>query len=283
MVRQEIWGYLLTHYAISALICTAATAAGIDPDRVKFKRTVRIARRRAADPAFSPEHARAILAQVKADITKKKHLNPGAATAPTPASSSAAATTSTASRNPATPVPATTGRPRSSSPTRAAPKQHDQHKLNGIGLWPRRCAPARDLPGPINFHPEGGRYHLDGHRKCGIRFEPSQTNAHSGICPGCGKQHDWRAAPRIRTGRPAAGPAAGMDAGFLNRKSPLPEIIGEISGSGPKSKKVIAEVDRSSPPSARSCTSCVRPAWATSAGPVAACSGRRSPGCGAAK
>jgi hypothetical protein len=54
MVKQEIWGYLLTHYAISALICTAATNAGIDPDRVKFKRTVRIIRRRAAGPAFSP-------------------------------------------------------------------------------------------------------------------------------------------------------------------------------------------------------------------------------------
>jgi hypothetical protein len=54
MVKQEIWGYLLTHYAISALICAAATAAGADPDRVKFKRTVRIIRRRAADPAFSP-------------------------------------------------------------------------------------------------------------------------------------------------------------------------------------------------------------------------------------
>jgi hypothetical protein len=33
---------LLTHYAISALICKAATEAGTDPDRVKFKRTVRI-------------------------------------------------------------------------------------------------------------------------------------------------------------------------------------------------------------------------------------------------
>jgi hypothetical protein len=54
MVRQEIYGYLLTHYAISALICKAATEAGIDPDRVKFKRTVRILRRRVADPAFSP-------------------------------------------------------------------------------------------------------------------------------------------------------------------------------------------------------------------------------------
>jgi hypothetical protein len=54
MVRQEIYGYLLTHYAISALTCRAATGAGIDPDRVKFKRTVRIVRRRVADPAFPP-------------------------------------------------------------------------------------------------------------------------------------------------------------------------------------------------------------------------------------
>jgi hypothetical protein len=53
MVQQEIWGYLLTHYAISALTCTAATAAGIDPDRVKFKRTVRVIRR-AVGPAFPP-------------------------------------------------------------------------------------------------------------------------------------------------------------------------------------------------------------------------------------
>ncbi len=54
MVRQEIYGYLLTHYAISALICKAATEADIDPDRVKFLRTVRIIRRRAAGPAFPP-------------------------------------------------------------------------------------------------------------------------------------------------------------------------------------------------------------------------------------
>lgn len=53
MVRQEIWGYFLTHYAVTALICTAATNAGLDPDRVKFKRAIRIIRR-ADDPAFSP-------------------------------------------------------------------------------------------------------------------------------------------------------------------------------------------------------------------------------------
>ena len=55
MVRQEIYGYLLTHHALSALICRAATEADIDPDRVKFTRTVRVVRRRFAGPlAFSP-------------------------------------------------------------------------------------------------------------------------------------------------------------------------------------------------------------------------------------
>ena len=74
MVRQEIWGYLLTHYAISTLTCAAATAAGIDPDRVKFKRTVRVIRR-AVGPAFPPYRAHAILARVMADITTRKNLN----------------------------------------------------------------------------------------------------------------------------------------------------------------------------------------------------------------
>ena len=53
MVRQEIYGYLLAHHAISAVICQAATEADIDPDRVSFTRTVRIIRR-ATGPAFPP-------------------------------------------------------------------------------------------------------------------------------------------------------------------------------------------------------------------------------------
>jgi hypothetical protein len=54
MVRQEIYGYLLAHHAISALICRAATEADIDPDRVKFTRTVRIVRRAIGPAAFPP-------------------------------------------------------------------------------------------------------------------------------------------------------------------------------------------------------------------------------------
>jgi hypothetical protein len=77
MVRQEIYGYLLTHYAVAALICRAATEADIDPDRIKFKRTVRILRRRATDPAaFSPQHQQRTLTALIADITAKRNLNP---------------------------------------------------------------------------------------------------------------------------------------------------------------------------------------------------------------
>jgi hypothetical protein len=54
MVRQEIYGYLLAHRAISALICQAAAEADIDPDRVKFTRTVRIIRQAIAPAAFPP-------------------------------------------------------------------------------------------------------------------------------------------------------------------------------------------------------------------------------------
>src|SRR5215469_15128870 len=100
------------------------------------------------------------------------------------------------------------------------------------------------LTGTINFHPEGGRYHLDGHRKCGIRFEPGQTDAHSGICPGCGKPLTIGVLHRVSelADRPPGQRPAGA-AGFLNLVS-LPEIVGEIRGSGPKGKAVIAEVDR---------------------------------------
>ena len=55
MVRQEIYGYLLTHYALTTLISDAATAADIDPDRVSFTRTVRVVRREiAARPTTFP-------------------------------------------------------------------------------------------------------------------------------------------------------------------------------------------------------------------------------------
>ena len=54
LVYAEIYGYLLVHYAISALIGRAATNAAIDPDRVSYTRTLRLARRAATGTAAFP-------------------------------------------------------------------------------------------------------------------------------------------------------------------------------------------------------------------------------------
>jgi hypothetical protein len=76
MVRQEIYGYLLAHRAISALICQAATEAGVDPDRIKFTRPVRIIRQAIAPAAFPPEPPDKTRTVIMAGITRKRNLNP---------------------------------------------------------------------------------------------------------------------------------------------------------------------------------------------------------------
>jgi hypothetical protein len=55
LVHQEIWAWLLVHYAHSVLASRAAEAADLDPDRISFTRVLRIARRTATGTAgFSP-------------------------------------------------------------------------------------------------------------------------------------------------------------------------------------------------------------------------------------
>lgn len=54
-VQQEVYGFLLVHYAIRSLMHQAALDGGIDPDRVSFTRTLRLARRQVpAQAALSP-------------------------------------------------------------------------------------------------------------------------------------------------------------------------------------------------------------------------------------
>jgi hypothetical protein len=58
MIRQEIWAFLLTHYAIRHLMCEAADQAGKDPDRLSFMRSLRVIRRQVTDQAaLSPLQA----------------------------------------------------------------------------------------------------------------------------------------------------------------------------------------------------------------------------------
>ena len=85
---------------------------------------------------------------------------------------------------------------------------------------------------------------MDGHRKCGVRFTPAQTRACGGNCPECGKpltvgvlHRVAELADRPRGFRPAGVP----ECWNLVR---LPEIVSEILGPGPKSKRVTGEVSR---------------------------------------
>ena len=100
------------------------------------------------------------------------------------------------------------------------------------------------LDGTIEFFPEEGKYHLDGHRKCGVRVEPEQTRELDAICPQCGKPLTVGVLHRIAelADRPAGFRPPGA-AGFTSLVQ-LPEIVGEILATGPKSKKVVGEVGR---------------------------------------
>jgi hypothetical protein len=59
MIRQEIWGILLAHYAVRTLMAEAAHDADIDPDRLSFMRSLQVVRREADGSAgFPPSRPR---------------------------------------------------------------------------------------------------------------------------------------------------------------------------------------------------------------------------------
>jgi DNA helicase II / ATP-dependent DNA helicase PcrA len=100
------------------------------------------------------------------------------------------------------------------------------------------------LQGTVNFFPEGGRYHLDGHRKCGVRLDPAQSAANEGICPHCGKPLTIGVLNRVtELADRAEGYRPDAAANSVNLVS-LPDVVAELLGTGPKSKKVDAEVSR---------------------------------------
>ena len=95
--------------------------------------------------------------------------------------------------------------------------------------------------GTVEFFPEEGKYHLDGHRACGVRTTPAQTQAAGGKCPECGKTPTIGVQHRVDllADRPEGYRLPGA-AGFTSFVQ-LPEILGEIAGVGAKSKSVTAQ------------------------------------------
>ncbi len=96
--------------------------------------------------------------------------------------------------------------------------------------------------GTIEFFPEEGKYHLDGHRKCNIRYEPSQTRQVDGLCPQCGRPLTVGVLHRVDALADRAEGVRPPTAGEVCSLVALPEVVGEILGVGPKSKAVAAQV-----------------------------------------
>jgi uncharacterized protein (TIGR00375 family) len=96
----------------------------------------------------------------------------------------------------------------------------------------------------LEFFPEEGKYHVDGHRKCQARLEPRETLSRGGLCPVCEKPVTVGVLHRVEklADRPAGRPPVGA-AGFQNLV-PLKEILSEILHVGPASLKVDAEYRR---------------------------------------
>ena len=98
--------------------------------------------------------------------------------------------------------------------------------------------------GTIEFFPEEGKYHLDGHRKCGCRLDPEDTTRLNGLCPVCGRLVTVGVMNRVLelADRPA-GRQPDRACPFTSL-IPLAEVLSEVLGVGPKSKKVQALLEQ---------------------------------------
>ena len=92
--------------------------------------------------------------------------------------------------------------------------------------------------GTLEFFPQEGKYHYDGHRKCGICWDPLETLRHRGICPICGKPVTVGVLNRVaQLADREKIPDPSTRRGF-HSLIPLKEIFSEITGVGGGSKQV---------------------------------------------
>ncbi len=91
--------------------------------------------------------------------------------------------------------------------------------------------------GTVEFFPEEGKYHLDGHRNCGVCLTPAQTAGLEGICPVCHRKLTIGVEHRVEQ-------LADRPQGFrpenalpFESLAPLPEVIASCTGVSATSKK----------------------------------------------
>ncbi len=97
---------------------------------------------------------------------------------------------------------------------------------------------GKGLRGTIEFFPEEGKYHYDGHRKCNLCLSPGEAEKYQGICPVCGRKLTLGVSHRIEQ-------LADREEGFVRRGAavyeslvPLPEVIASSTGRSAAGAKV---------------------------------------------
>jgi PHP family Zn ribbon phosphoesterase len=112
-----------------------------------------------------------------------------------------------------------------------------EFSYGGIIAAIRERSPAKFLY-TIEFFPEEGKYHLDGHRDHSFSCTPEETKTFGGICPVCGKKLLRGVLSRVDD--LSVRKAGDKPAGAIPYRSviPLEEVIAETLGVGVASKRV---------------------------------------------
>ena len=95
--------------------------------------------------------------------------------------------------------------------------------------------------GTLEFYPEEGKYHLDGHRNCGLRLTPQETEKYGGKCPVCGKKITIGVLHRLEQLASRPEDFVPENAKHFEHLMPLPEVIGAslgISAAGSKAGQI---------------------------------------------
>ncbi len=98
----------------------------------------------------------------------------------------------------------------------------------------------KGFAGTIEFFPEEGKYHYDGHRACDLSLTPKESIRHNNICPVCGKKLTIGVMHRVEKLADRQEGFRPEDAPPFYSVIPLCELLGEALGVGPASKKVAA-------------------------------------------
>lgn len=96
----------------------------------------------------------------------------------------------------------------------------------------------KGMQGTVEFFPEEGKYHYDGHRACGVSLSPEETISHNHLCPVCGRKVTVGVMHRVAAladRKEGTKPSSSLP---FHSVIPLQEIIAETLKTGPASKKV---------------------------------------------